>query len=167
MFKKGLIAAATAAFLATGAMAADFKVGVVNPGKILAESAPAVAAQNKLKSYFKSREDELNRRVRAFKDKAGKYEKDSAVMTESERLSKRRDLAEEEREITRMQRALLEARNQRAQEESQIILSRANRIIQDLAKSQKYDLIVQEAVWASPKVDLTDEVIKRLNKPAK
>ena len=78
MFKKGLIAAAAAAFLATGAMAADFKVGVVNPGKILAESAPAVAAQNKLKSYFKSREDELNRRVRAFKDKAGKYEKDSA-----------------------------------------------------------------------------------------
>ena len=88
-------------------------------------------------------------------------------MTESERLSKRRDLAEEEREITRMQRALLEERNQRAQEESQIILSRANRIIQDLAKSQKYDLILQEAVWASPKVDLTDEVIKRLNKPAK
>ena len=158
MFKKGLIAAAAAAFLATGAMAADFKVGVVNP---------AVAAQNKLKSYFKSREDELNRRVRAFKDKAGKFEKDSAVMTESERLSKRRDLAEEEREITRMQRALLEERNQRAQEESQIILSRANRIIQDLAKSQKYDLILQEAVWASPKVDLTDEVIKRLNKPAK
>ena len=114
MFKKGLIAAAAAAFLATGAMAADFKVGVVNPGKILAESAPAVAAQNKLKSYFKSREDELNRRVRAFKDKASKFEKDSAVMTESERLSKRRDLAEEEREITRMQRALLEERNQRS-----------------------------------------------------
>ncbi len=166
MFKKALIAAAAVAAM-TAATAADFKVGVVNPGRILSESAPAVAAQNKLKSYFKSREDELSRRIRTFKDKAAKFEKDSAVMTETQRLNKRRDLAEEEREISRMQRALLEERNQRSQEESQIILSRANRIIQDIAKSQNYDLILQEAVWASPKADLTEQVIKRLNTPTK
>ena len=166
MFKKALIAAAAVAAM-TAATAADFKVGVVNPGRILSESAPAVAAQNKLKSYFKSSEDELSRRIRTFKDKAAKFEKDSAVMTETQRLNKRRDLAEEEREISRMQRALLEERNQRSQEESQIILSRANRIIQDIAKSQNYDLILQEAVWASPKADLTEQVIKRLNAPTK
>lgn len=166
MFKKALIAAAAVAAM-TAATAADFKVGVVNPGRILSESAPAVAAQNKLKSYFKSREDELSRRIRTFKDKAAKFEKDSAVMTETQRLNKRRDLAEEEREISRMQRALLEERNQRSQEESQIILSRANRIIQDIAKSQNYDLILQEAVWASPKADLTEQVIKRLNATTK
>ena len=136
MFKKALIAAAAVAAM-TAATAADFKVGVVNPGRILSESAPAVAAQNKLKSYFKSREDELSRRIRTFKDKAAKFEKDSAVMTETQRLNKRRDLAEEEREI------------------------------QDIAKSQNYDLILQEAVWASPKADLTEQVIKRLNAPTK
>ena len=166
MFKKALIAAAAVAAM-TAATAADFKVGVVNPGRILSESAPAVAAQNKLKSYFKSREDELSRRIRTFKDKAAKFEKDSAVMTETQRLNKRRDLAEEEREISRMQRALLEERNQRSQEESQIILSRANRIIQDIAKSQNFDPILQEAVCASPKADLTEQVIKRLNAPTK
>ena len=166
MFKKALIAAAAVAAM-TAATAADFKVGVVNPGRILSESAPAVAAQNKLKSYFKSREDELSRRIRTFKDKAAKFEKDSAVMTETQRLNKRRDLAEEEREISLMQRALLEERNQRSQEESQFILSRANRIIQDIAKSQNYDLILQEAVWASPRADLTEQVIKRLNAPMK
>lgn len=166
MFKKALIVAAAAAAM-TASVAADTKVGVVNPARILSESAPAVAAQNKLKSYFKSREDELTRRIRTFKDKASKFEKDSAAMTETQRLNKRRDLAEEEREISRMQRALVEERNQRSQEESQIILSRANRIIQDIAKSQNYDLILQEAVWASPKADLTDQVIKRLNAPMK
>ena len=86
MFKKALIAAAAVAAM-TAATAADFKVGVVNPGRILSESAPAVAAQNKLKSYFKSREDELSRRIRTFKDKAAKFEKDSAVMTETQRLN--------------------------------------------------------------------------------
>ena len=166
MFKKALIAAAAVAAM-TAATAADFKVGVVNPGRILSESAPAEAGQNKLKSYFKSREDELSRRIRTFKDKADKFVMGSGVLTETQRHNRRRDLAEEEREISRMQRALVEERNQRSQEESQIILSRANRIIQDIAKSQNYDLILQEAVWASPRADLTEQVIKRLNAPTK
>ena len=89
MFKKALIAAASAALLCGGAAAADFKVGVVNPARILSESAPAVAAQNKLKSYFKTREDELNRDIREFRTRAQKFEKDSPVMTESERLKQR------------------------------------------------------------------------------
>ena len=164
MFKKALIAAATAAIMvSTAVSAADFKVGVVNPNRILAESAPAVAAQNKLKSYFKTREEELNRKIRDFRSAVSKFEKDSAVMTESQRLKKRQELAETERDIARRQRALIEERNQRANEETQIILSRANRIIQDIAKKHNYDLILQEAVWASPKVDITEQVMKQLN----
>ena len=164
MFKKALIAAATAAIMvSTAVSAADFKVGVVNPNRILAESAPAVAAQNKLKSYFRTREEELNRKIRDFRSAVSKFEKDSAVMTESQRLKKRQELAETERDIARRQRALIEERNQRANEETQIILSRANRIIQDIAKKQNYDLILQEAVWASPKVDITEQVMKQLN----
>ena len=161
--KKFLAAAALGAAIACGASAADFKVGVVNPAKILNESQPAQAAQNKLKSYFKTREDELNRLVRDFKNKASKFEKDAAVMSESTRMTQRRDLAEMERDTARRNRALVEERNQRAAEESQIILAKANRIIQDIAKRQKYDLILQEAVWASPSIDLTDEVIRQLN----
>ena len=88
-------------------------------------------------------------------------------MTESERLKQRQSLAETERDIARRQRALIEERNQRANEESQIILSRANKIIQDIAKKQKYDLILQDAVWASPKVDITEQVMKQLSAPAK
>ena len=167
MFKKALIAAASAALLCGGSVAADFKVGVVNPARILSESAPAVAAQNKLKSYFKTREDDLNRDIREFRTRAQKFEKDSPVMTESERLKQRQSLAETERDIARRQRALIEERNQRANEESQIILSRANKIIQDIAKKQKYDLILQDAVWASPKVDITEQVMKQLSAPAK
>ena len=84
-------------------------------------------------------------------------------MTDSERLKQRQSLAETERDIARRQRALVEERNQRANEESQIILQRANRIIQDIAKKQKYDLIIQDAIWVSPKVDITEQVIKELN----
>jgi outer membrane protein len=163
MIKKTLIAMIACAAVSAGAAAADFKVGVVNPGRVLSESAPAVAAQKKLQNYFKAREDELNRAVRDFRTRAQNFEKNSSVMSESERLKQRQDLAERERDISRRQRALLEERNQRANEESQIILSRANRIIQDLARKQNYDLILQEAVYVNPKIDLTNEVIRQLN----
>lgn len=149
------------------AQAADFKVGVVNPGKILSESAPAKAAQNKLKNYFQSREEEISRMVRDFRTRAQQFDKNAPVMTESERLKQRQELAETERDIARRQRALVEERNQRANEESQIIISRANRIIQDIAKKQNYDLILQDAVWVSPKIDITEQVIKQLAKPSK
>ena len=169
MFKKILTAAAVAAVMcgSASAVAADFKIGLVSPARILAESAPAVAAQEKLKTYFKKREDELNRDIRDFRTRAQKFEKDSPVMTDSERLKQRQSLAETERDIARRQRALVEERNQRANEESQIILQRANRIIQDIAKKQKFDLIIQDAIWVSPKVAITEQVIKELNKPAK
>lgn len=167
MLKKALIAVAAAATLCGTVQAADFKVGVVYPARILSESAPAVAAQDKLKTYFKKREEELNRDIRNFRTRAQKFEKDSPVMTESERLKQRQSLAESERDIARRQRALVEERNQRASEESQIILQRANTIIQNIAKKQKFDLILQDAVWASPKVDITEQVMKELNKPLK
>lgn len=167
MFKKALIAAAGAALLCGAVSAADFKVGVVSPARLLSESAPAVAAQNKLKNYFKKREEELNRDIRDFRTRAQKFEKDSPVMTETERLRQRNSLAESERDIARRQRALVEERNQRASEESQLILQRANRIIQDIAKKQKFDLILQDAIWASPRADITEQVMKELNKPAK
>ncbi len=167
MFKKVLMAAAAAALVSGSVAAADFKVGVVNPARILSESTPAVAAQDKLKSYFKKREEELNRDIRNFRTRAQKFEKDSPVMTDSERLKQRQSLGEAERDIARRQRALIEERNQRANEESQIILQRANRIIQDIAKKQKYDLILQDAIWASPRTDITEQVMKELNKPAK
>lgn len=167
MFKKALIAAAGAALLCGAASADDFKVGVVSPARLLSESAPAVAAQDKLKNYFKKREEELNRDIRDFRTRAQKFEKDSPVMTETERLKQRNSLAESERDIARRQRALVEERNQRASEESQLILQRANRIIQDIAKKQKFDLILQDAIWASPRADITEQVMKELNKPAK
>ena len=85
MFKKILTAAAVAAVMcgSASAVAADFKIGLVSPARILAESAPAVAAQEKLKTYFKTREDELNRDIRDFRTRAQKFEKDAPVMTDS------------------------------------------------------------------------------------
>ena len=39
---------------------------------------------------------------------------------------------------------------------------RANRVINQIAESEKFDLILQEAVYASSKIDITDKVLKAL-----
>ncbi len=164
MFKKVLIALACSAVFAGAASAADSKIGVVNPQKILSQSETAVAAQKKLQQYFKPREEEVNRLMRSFKNRASKFEKDSAIMTESERLKQRNELAESERDIARKQRALVEERNQRSNEEAQIILSQAVKIIQEIATTEKYDVIIQDPVWANSKIDITEQVIAKLDK---
>lgn len=163
MFKKACIAMACFGLLAGSLAAADSKIGVVNPQKILSQSQTAINAQKKLQNYFKPREDEVNRLTRTFKTRAAKFEKDSAIMTESERLKQRNELAESERDIARKQRALVEERNQRSNEEAQIILSQSVKIIQQIAQSQNYDVIIQDPVWANPKNDITDQVIAKLD----
>jgi outer membrane protein len=53
--------------------------------------------------------------------------------------------------------------NQRRSEEYAALIERANRVIRQLAETEKIDLILQDAVHASPRVDITDKVIRALN----
>ena len=89
-------------------------------------------------------------------------EKDGVTMSESERRDKEQDLARMNRDLQRMQRELREDLNLRKNEELAAVLERANKVIQQIAESEKFDLILQEAVYISPRIDITDRVIKAL-----
>jgi outer membrane protein len=94
---------------------------------------------------------------------AERFEKDSPVMTESDRARRQRELAELDREFQRKQRELREDLNQRRNEEMQGLVERSNRIIRQIAEQEKYDLIVQEAVYFNPRIDITERVLRALN----
>lgn len=163
--KKFLITAAAAALVAGNAMATN--VGVIYIQKILAQSEPAVAAQAKLNKIFKPRQEELDKLIRDFRTRAAKYEKNQAVLSEAERIKQRQALGETERDIERKRRALIEESQQKGNEETQIILSQVRKIIPEVAKDRKLDVILQDAVWANAQTDITNEVISRLNKAPK
>jgi len=94
-------------------------------------------------------------------------EKNSVTMNESERRNKQRELGELNLDFQRKQREFREDLNQRRNEELAAVLEQANRAIKAIAESEKYDIIFQEAVYASPRIDITDKVIKALaDKPA-
>ncbi len=148
---------------ATVVTAADFKVGFVNTDRIFRESSAAKAAQTKLEQEFSKRERELESLGQQLKSASDKFEKDAPTLSESQRTSRQRELVEQDRDFQRKRREFQEDLGQRKNEELQAVLQRANRVIKQVAENEKYDLILQEAVYINPKHDITDRVIGNLN----
>ena len=159
----GVTCAAT--LIATGPVAAaqEFKIGVVNPERLLRESTPARAALTKLEAEFSKRQKDVEETGTRLKAAAERFEKDSPVMTESDRGRRQRELAELDRDFQRKQREFREDLNQRRNEEMQSLQERSTRIIRQIAEQEKFDLIVQEAVYFNPRIDITERVLKALN----
>lgn len=155
--------AATLIAAAPLAPAQDLKLGVVNPDRLLRESTPARAASQKLEAEFAKRQKEMEEMGTRLKTTAERFEKDSPVMTESDRGRRQRELSELDREFQRKRRELTEDFNQRRNEEMQGLVERSNRIIRQIAEQEKFDLIVQEAVYFNPRIDITERVLKALN----
>ena len=151
---------------ATPALAQELKIGYVNSERVLREAAPAKAAQTKLEAEFSKRERELNDVGAKLKAAADKFEKDQPTLAESEKVRRQRELVEQDRELQRKRREFQEDLNQRRNEELSAVVERANKVIKQIFESEKYDVILQEVVFAGPRVDITDKVIKVLNTPA-
>ncbi|MGD9788074.1 MAG: OmpH family outer membrane protein [Sulfuricellaceae bacterium] len=164
MLKKSTILAVILAgyFLAPALASAETKIGFVDTDRVFREAAPAVKAQKKLEKEFASREQELQKLAKQARDLQAKLEKDGVTMSENDRRNKERDLANLNREFQRQQREFREDLNLRRNEELAAVQEKANKVIASIAESEKYDLILQEAVYRSPRIDITDKVLKAL-----
>ena len=158
--------AASAAVLAlagASAQAQELKIGYVNSDRVLREAAPAKAAQAKLEAEFSKRERELNDIGTRLKAAGEKLDKDAPTLSETERSRRQRDLIDQDREFQRKRREFQEDLGQRKNEELASVVERANKVIKQIFETEKYDLVLQEAVFAGPRVDITEKVIKALN----
>jgi outer membrane protein len=162
-FVKSLLAVSALAGALGAAQAQELKIGYVNGERVLREAAPAKAAQAKLEAEFKKRETELNDTGTKLRTAFEKLEKDGPTLSEAERSRRQRDLTEQQRDFERKRRELLEDLNQRKNEELAAVSERASKVIKQIFETEKYDLIVQEVVFAGPRVDITKKVIDALN----
>lgn len=155
--------AAVLALVSLGAQAQELKIGYVNSDRVLREAAPAKAAQAKLEAEFSKRERELTEIGNRLKAAGEKLDKDAPTLSESERSRRQRDLIDQDREFQRKRREFQEDLSQRKNEELAAVVDRANKVIKQIFETEKYDLVLQEAVFAGPRVDITEKVIKALN----
>ena len=147
---------------APAAVLAQTKIGFVNTERILRDAAPAVKAQKKIENEFSKRDQELSKMAEQLKRVQDDLEKNGVTMPETQRRSKERDFGELRREFQRKQREFREDLNQRRNEELAHVVEQANRVIRQIAEQEKYDIVFQDAVYANPRIDITDQVIKAL-----
>jgi outer membrane protein len=158
-----VVLSGAAALMSFAAQAQDFRVGFVNTDRIFREANMAKSAQTKLETEFSKRERELVAQGETLRVATEKFEKDAPTLSETQRTTRQRVLVEQDRDFQRKRREFQEDLNNRKNEELQGVLERANRIVKQVAEAEKYDVILQEAVYFNPKHDITDRVIKALD----
>ena len=149
--------------MAFAAQAQEVKIGFVNTDRIFREASSAKAAQAKLEQEFSRREKVLVDTGNTLKTNSEKFERESPTLSESQRTARQKQLIDQDREFQRKRREFQEDLNTRKNEEQQLVIERANRAVKQVAEAEKYDVILQEAVYVNPKHDITEKVIKALN----
>lgn len=156
---------AAGAFAVTSAQAQEnAKVAFVNTERILRDAAPARAAQSKLEQEFARRDKEVQDLAGRIKSLSEKLDKDSPVLSESDRARRQRELSDLDKDFQRKQREFREDLNQRRNEELAVVLERTDKVIRQIAETEKYDIVFQDAVYFSQRIDITDKVLKALTK---
>jgi outer membrane protein len=169
-FRPLAFALALFTLLGAGPALAQTRIGFVSLDRILRDAAPAQRAQKKIEAEFAKRDQELTKTADQIKRMQENLDKNAVTMSESERSRREREFNDANREFQRKQREFREDLNTRRNEELSTIIARSNEVIRKLAETEKLDVVFQndQVVWASPKIDITDKVIKALedSKPA-
>ena len=166
MLKKYIIAGVAILSLSAAAMA-EGRIGFVNSQKILNDAPQAARAKKKIEKDFEKRDQDLQRIAKQLQTMQENLDKNSVTMAETERRTKEREFNDLNRDFQRKQREFREDLSQRQNEEMAAIFERVNKIIKQIAETEKFDIIFQEAVYASPRIDITEKVIKALGDGSK
>lgn len=167
VFKKTIVLSVSLALLAglsVSVQAQELKIGFVSTERIFRDAAPAKAATSRLEQEFSKREKELQELAARVKSSVEKLDKDAPILTDGDKLKRQRELTEMDKDFQRRQREFREDLNQRRNEELAVVLERANKVIKQIAEAEKYDIVFQEAVYFSQRIDITEKVLKALNK---
>ena len=159
-----LLSALMAISLLASPVVADMKIGFVNTERVFRDSQLAVRAQKKLEKEFQGKEAELQKMVKQARDLQTALEKDALTMSATDRTKKQKDLANLSRDIQHLQREFREDLNLRKNEEFGSVQERARKAIVEIAEKEKFDLVLENVVYASPKVDITERVLKLLDR---
>ena len=160
--KSLILASLMSALFVTGVGASELKVGYVNTQRIFRDAPAAQKAAKKLEGEFSRRDQDLQKMAKQLQGLQENLEKNSVTMAESDRRAKEKEFGELSREFQRKQREFSEDLNLRQNEENAAVIEKANKAIKQIAEAEKYDLVLQDVVWVSPKLDMTDRVIKAL-----
>lgn len=146
-------------------VAAELKIGFVNPARVSSQAPQAEAARQKLEKEFAPRDKEIVAMQKDLGKLEDKLQQDGAVMNDDQKLDLQREIISRRRDIQRTQEAFREDFNMRRNEELAKLQRKILKTVSGFAKEQGFDLIVSDGViYANHNVDITDRIIERLRK---
>jgi len=157
----GFVLSATGA---SSAIAQDSKVAIFDSNRVMRESSPAKASEAKIEQEFSKRSKELIDLAARIKTMAEKFDKEASVISDADRVRRQRDLTDLDQDFKRKQRIFNEDLNQRRNEEIAALVDKAQKVVRMIAETEKYDIVLQDAVYFNPRIDITDKVLKALAK---
>ena len=154
--------------MVTNAVADDYKIGAVNVGRLFNESPQAADVRAKLEKEFGTRERELLEEQKKLKDLQDRLQKDSAIMSETERKRLERDMVTLQRDLQRNTNEYQEDVTFRRNEEIANVQQELFKAINAVAQAQGYDIVLPDsaAVYFNSKVDITQQVIDYIKRGA-
>lgn len=161
---KLLVLAALCAWPLAQAQNAPSRIGFVFTERLMTESKLAKAADAKIEAEFSRRQKAIKDMVSRLKSLSEKFDADNASLVDPERTKRYREVAELEKDVQRTQREFNEDLLQRKSEERANIAQKAYKLIEQIAEQEHLDVVLQESAWSSPRIDITDKIIKLLDK---
>lgn len=159
-----VLAALCASASLAAAQSAPSRIGFVTTERLMTESKMAKAADAKIAAEFSKRQKTTEEMLGKFKQMSEKFDADAPRLTDVERTRRARELFDMEKDVQRMQREFTEDLMQRKSEERAAIATKAYKLIEQIAEQEKLDAVLQEAAWSSPRIDITDRILKLLDK---
>ena len=162
-FRCSLLLGLLSACFICSAAAEELKIGFVNTQRVIRDAPAAIKAGKKLDLEFGKRDKDLKALAQDLQSREEFLRGKGASLPEMERRQKERELADLARDFQRKREQFTEDLNARQNEENTALIERANEAIRQIARSENFDVIVQDAVSVSDRIDITDKVIKALS----
>ena len=158
----GLLLAALFVGVSASAQTDGLRIGVVDFRRLLDQAPQAGIATEALQEEFAPRQREIAALQRSLQEKQETYERDGAIMGETERLNLEREIRGEQRDMTREQTEYIEDLDIRRNEELTRLQASLIQEVQIYSRAQGYDLVVADPLYYGSAVDITDEVLSSL-----
>jgi outer membrane protein len=156
------VAAAAQAQVQSPAFSA--RIGWVSTERLFTESKLARNADARIEEEFSKRQKAMQDQIAQFKSLSEKFDADNPKLSEAERTRRTRELVDMEKDLQRKQREFREDLAQRKNEERANISQKAYQLIQQIAREENLDVVLQDSVWFNPRIDITDKILKQLDK---
>lgn len=140
------------------------RVAYVATERLMTESKLAKTADAKIEAEFSRRDKSINEQIASVRALSEKFEREAAKLSELDRTRRTRELIDMEKDVQRKQREFREDLMQRKNEERANIAQKAYKIIEQIAAQEQLDLVIYEAGWFNPRIDITDKILKQLDK---